>query len=270
MMTAFPTGFLVALICTALLHMVLPPVKRRTRDGTVVRVGVSLAAGLAVSTLILAAFQQMLPPGPRGFGQPIAPLALALVPLVAATLFSDFRGPRSERHLAGLVGAGAVLALMGFPIFIVTSPFAGTVDVAPIWQILLTVLWLVLLASIVELAGLVSAGAAVLGLAVAGVVFLSGGEQQTTASHLLSGIVAGAICGRVLAGQLVGKRFPMGKSDVFALGLWMTGMTTAAFLKGVTLAAFVFPLSVLALALIILGLRAFESSLLLRETPRTR
>src|SRR5690606_28381547 len=124
-------------------------------------------AGLALSTLILGGFQEILPPGPRGIGQSITPLVLALIPLLAATVASDLRGPRSERHLAGLVGAGAILSLMGFPIFIVTNPFVGTVDVSPVWQILLTALWLILLASIVELAGLISAGAAVLGLAVA-------------------------------------------------------------------------------------------------------
>ncbi len=270
MTTSFPIGFCVALLCALLAHLVLPALRTPGRDGKNSQVSISLTCGLAIATLLLSIVQDSLPMGPRGVGQPIGPLAIALLPLLIATLISDLRGSHSERHLAGLFGAGAVMALMGFPIFIVTNPFVGTVDVAPFWQILLTAMWLILLASIVELAGLVTAGATVLGLAVAGVVFLSGGEQQTTASHLLAGIVAGALCGRLLGGLLRGRRFPMGKTDLFALGLWMTGMTTAAFLKGVTLAAFVFPLSVLALALIMIGLRTFESSLLLRETPRSR
>jgi hypothetical protein len=267
-MSAFPIGFVIALGITAFLHRLLPGLRTSAGGADSSPVSISLTAGLAISTLLLAAFQDVLPEGPRGPGQSIGPLALALLPLLVATLISDLKGPSSERHLFGLMGAGAILALMGFPIFIVTNPFVGTVDVSPLWQVLLTALWLVLLASTVELAGLVSAGAAVFGLAVAGVVYFSGGEQQTTASYVLAGIVSGAICGRILASATTGPRIPMGKSDLFALGLWMTGMTTAAFLKSVTLAAFVFPLSVLTLALITLGLRAFESSLLLRETPR--
>ena len=193
---------------------------------------------------------------------------MAALPLILVTVWSDVRAPRSERHALGLVASGVAMAVLGFPIWLLSNPFVGTMDVGPLMQVLVTTLWLLLLAAIVELVSLVPYAVALFPLALTGAVIASGGAQQTTASHLLMGIAAGAVAGRVAASFLPGRWLPFGKGEVFALGLWLTAMTNVAFLKGVALAGFVLPVAVAALVVIAFGVQAFERSLLLRPAPR--
>lgn len=272
MNTSIPHGFLAAFAVAAVLHAAGLRVTRGVRHGDSDRwpdvVGVAVMPALLIATGITGRYQHTLPQGPWGFGPSLEWLVVASLPVIAAGLWSDRRAPRSERHALGLVAGGVAMALLGFPIWLLSNPFVGTMDVAPVMQVIVTTLWLLLLAAIVELVSLVPYAVALFPLALTGAVIASGGAQQTTASHLLMGIAAGAVAGRVAASFLPGRWLPFGKGEVFALGLWLTAMTNVAFLKGVAFAGFVLPVAAAALVLIALGVQAFERSLLLRPAPR--
>ena len=273
-MTPFPVLFLASLIVTAIAQAILPAGRQwlpqeEQRDREPIRTGLGLWAGLMVSTLLAGFFQDRLP-GASGLktGPALWPLALAAAPLVIAALLSDFRRPRSERHAAGLLLSGMALFSTGFAIVILTIPLKGTVAVGMAGQLLLTTIWLFLLASIVELVSLIPLGVGIIGLAMAGVIWLSGGEQQSVASFGLAGIITGALGGRALGDLVRRRRLALGKAEIFGLGIWLTALTNISFLKSVALAGFVLPLGALAVAVILLTIRGFERSLLLREAPR--
>lgn len=276
-MTIYPIAFLVAMAATVLAHVLAPRGRmlpaHAPEGAEPLRVGNGLWIGLLAATAVLAALQHKLPVPPKsvmmeGVGPKLWFLLPAMLPLLAATIASDFRRPNSERHALGLAGSGLLLCFAGYSIYIITAPWQGTVGLAPVFVLIFTVMWLFLLASIVELSSLVPLGASLLGLALSMVVWLSGGHQQTVASYALAGIVGGAIVGRGLADLVFRRSVPWGKTEIFALGFWLTAMTNAAFLKGVALAGFVLPLGVIAVAIILVTIRAFERSLLLRPTPR--
>ncbi|MEQ8819827.1 MAG: hypothetical protein RLY93_06250 [Sumerlaeia bacterium] len=275
----FPVGFLIGLACASLATVLLPRGRQRLahagRDGEVEprRVGFGLWVGLAAGSVVLGLVQGRLDAaGLRGVGSPVWTLPLAALPLALATLASDLGRVRSERHAVGLLVSGVALFFAGFAFPVLTNPLTGTVAVATIWQVILCAIWLFLLASVLEMISLIPAGVGLFGLALSGVIWLAGGTQQTVASYALAGLVAGAIAGRMAAG-LVAHRgegvVPLGKTEVFGLALWLTALTNAAFLKSVALAGFVLPLGALAVMLIVLTLRAFERSLLLRPAPRS-
>src|SRR5690606_12753021 len=166
-------------------------------------------------------------------------------------------------------GSGIAIAFLGFSISVLSAPWqGGSVGLAPYFQVVFTILWLFLLASIVELISLVPMGVTLFGLALSGVTWLSGGHQQTVASYALAGVIGGALVGRAAGDTVLRRAVPWGKAELFTLGLWLTAMTNVAFLKSVALAGFVLPLGVAAVTIILVTIRAFERSLLLRETPR--
>ena len=280
MMDAFPAGFLAglaaAMLCQGILPLgrQLPSVDHDPSDSAKpLPVGMGLWAGLVLATGVMAIFQSGLAipeQAALGAGRSIAWVALAALPAIALGAISDFGRQRSERHALGLAGTGIILTLVGFSVFSVSSPLGGTVYLGGLLSALLTLLWLFLLVSIVELSSLVPLGMAVLGVALPLVVVMIGGPQQSAASYALAGITAGAVIGRLLADLAQGRPAPYGKAEVFALGIWLTAMLNVAFLKSVVLVGFVLPLAVLASGIIVLSIRAFERSLLLRDTPRRR
>lgn len=276
-MTAYPLGFLVALAVTFFAQIVFPPARQQPihaeePSAKPVPVGLGLWIGLSAATGILAIWQDRLPMPPgdnRGTGTSVLWLLPAVLPILIVTLMSDFGRPKSERHALGLIASGVAMTFVGFSVFILSSPLSGsTISLNPFLVVFFTVVWLFLLASIVELVSLVPLGVPLFGMALSMVIWQSGGTQQTAASYTLAGIVAGAIVGRALADGILHRNLAYGKAEVFALGFWLTAMTNAAFLKSVALAGFVLPLGGLAVAIIVVMLRAFERSLLLRETPR--
>lgn len=277
-MNSYPIAFLVALAATILAHVLIPRGRQRIAhapEGTEpLRAGNGIWAGLLISTAVLGYFQFEMPAPPdsvflNGVGPRLVFLLPAFLPLLITALRSDFGQPSSERHGLGLLGSGLAMAFLGYSIFVLTAPWqGGSIGLAPVLEIIITVLWLFLLASIVELVSLIPMGVTLLGLALSAVVWLSGGHQQTVASYSLAGMVAGALIGRAIADLIFRRSVPWGKTEIFALGFWLTAMTNVAFLKSVAFAGFVLPLGVIAVAIIVVSIRAFERSLLLRETPR--
>lgn len=266
-MTPFWIATLVALLVTALAQASAPRGNQRVphtlRSEPRRPVGMGLWIGLAVSTAVLALLQRSYP-GSSGLaaGPPVILLPLAAAPLVLAGLVSDFQQPRSERHVLGICASGAGLFIAGLPIVLLLDMPLG-----PAFQLLATILWLFVVASIVELVSLAPLGIVLLGVALPGVVWASGGEQQTAASYLVAGTALGAVLGRAGADLAFGRRTPYGKGEIFALGFWLAAATSLAFLKSVAFAAFVLPLGILAVTAIILSIQAFERDLILRAAP---
>lgn len=268
-MMPYVPGLLAGLACAAVAQALLPatrvPGERKNRAGH------GLWAGLIAATLAMAAYQRAAG-SPAGYifgaGPRLELLALAAVPLAAVALVSDLRRPSSERHAAGLLVSGVALALSGFSIFVLSAPGGSTVGVSALWQMVLTVAWLFLMASIVELVSLVPFGVPALVLGLSAVLLAAGGLHHSLAATALAGLIPGALAGRLAADGAMGRRRTWGKTEVFLLGLWLTAMTNASFLKSVALAGFVLPLGLVAVGAILLSLRAFERSLILRATPR--
>ncbi len=274
-MTPYPIAFAVGFVAVALAQALVPASVPKTLKVDPGRepqpVGHGLWVGLMLATLGLGIFQDRLPvlPNMRTQGIPsMTWLFVGALPVMLATLYSDFHRPSSERHAVGLLGSGVGLYAVGFSIFVLSSPLGGTVNVLPLWQVVLTILWLFLLASIVELVSLVPMGVTLFGLALSGMAWVIGGTQQSVASYALEGLIGGALVGRALTDAVLRRSRPLGKTEVFVLGYWLTAMTNVAFLKSVALAGFVLPLGALAVGIILLTLRAFERSLLLRDAPR--
>ncbi len=267
MTTPFAASLALALVVTLaaqLLTAKRAPKRSAAAGKAPVRAGAGTWIGLVVSTGLLWMLRPVLPQEAElRLGPPFWTILLSAIPLIAATLVSDFGRSSSERHALGLLLAGLVLGLAGMPIVRFLD-----VPLAPLWQVVATVLWLFLMASIVELVSLVPLGVLLFTLALAGVIWASGGGQQSVASYTLAGAAAGAVIGRTLADAFSPRPVPWGKAEIFALGLWLSVATTVAFLKSVAFAGFVLPLAALAIGLILISIQTFERTLLLRVAPR--
>ncbi len=268
MTTPFGVAAVIGLVLTFIAQLTVPRVTGGAggKGGkTALTVGNGIWIGLLLSTAILWLLRPMLPqaadlqPGPSFWT--ILP---ASFPLLVLALISDFGRPRSERHAIGLLLTGLILGLAGMPIVRFLD-----VPLGPLWQVIATVLWLFLMVSIVELVSLVPLGLLLFTLALTGVIWASGGDQQSVSSYTLAGVSAGAVIGRTLADALGSKLVPWGKAEIFALGLWLSVATMVALLKSVAFAGFVLPLAILAVGLILISIQTFERTLLLRETPRS-
>lgn len=274
-MTPYLLGLLAGVVCAAVAQALLPatriPALLRAPGGDKARAGHGLWVGLAAATLAMALWQAASRSAEGyvfGAGPALALLALAAAPLVATALASDLRRPSSERHAAGLLLSGLALSFSGFSIFVLSAPGGQTVGVPAAWQAVLTIAWLFLMVSIVELVSLVPMALPALVIAMSAAPLLGGGLHHSLAASALAGLIPGAVAGRLGADALRGRSRAWGKTEVLALGLWLTAMTNASFLKSVALAGFVLPLGVVAVGAILLSLRAFERSLILRATPR--
>jgi hypothetical protein len=274
-MNAFLVAIPLALLVALVLHLVLPAGRqlspRDSANWEPRRVGISLLPALALVTVVLSFWRDQMPaPPPRGLGPALWPLVLAALPLAATTLASDFGRPSSERHALGVLLAGIALFAAGLSIQGLSNPvIRGTTAIGPVAQVIITIAWLFLLASIVELMSLVPGALTLVGVSLGTLVWILGGGGQTTASYTLAGIIVGALLGRAAGSLLRHEKLPMGKAEVFALGIWLTALSNLALLKSVAFAGFVLPLGALTIAVILVTLRAFERSLILRATPRS-
>lgn len=275
-MSPFVVGFLVSAILVAFCQSLLPSTKIRRispEDPKGLRASHGLWLGLMLSTVFLAVlqgeFREAADALRFGFGPAIGWLLPVALPLLLLTLRSDFSRPKSERHFLGLLLSGAALSLFQFDILLLSNPLQGTIDLHPIVRLFVTMSWLVVLVSILEVVSLIPLGVFVLTLALCGVLFISGGLEQSVAASLLMGIPPGAVIGRAVIKVLLKQRVQYGHAEIFLLGLWITTMLNVSFMKSIALTGIVLPVGIFGVAVILITLRAFERSLILRNTPQT-
>ncbi len=275
-MMPFFASFLLTAVVVGLCQAGLPSTKihRVSPEHTKgMRASHGLWFGLVASTMLLAvvqgSFQQSAGNLRFGFGPAIGWLIPAAVPLIILMLKSDLGRPKSERHLLGLLLSGGALSLFQFDILLLSNPIQGTIDLHPLLRLLVTAGWLVVLVSVLELVSLIPLGVFVLTITLCGVLFVSGGLEQSVAASLLMGMPPGAVIGRAMTKQLLAQRVQYSRTEVFLLGLWITTMLNVSFMKSIALTAIVLPVSIFGVVVILITLRAFERSLILRNTPQT-
>jgi hypothetical protein len=225
----------------------------------------ALAAGLCGAAALLAAA----PPASVVDTRTIAGIAIGGMFPLAAGLLSDIKRPSSERHLAALAAGVAVAAGVG-----VLIPYTGffgiapAMEFAPIASLAVTALWFFIVASIVELAGLFPAFAGLVALVLSGLAWGLGAELVLPAGEAMPPLVFGAVLGRAVAGIVFGGGRMLDKSEVLTLGYFCAVLTTLSFTKSFAIASVILPIGLVAVVIVILVMRAFERSLLLRPTPR--
>lgn len=224
-----------------------------------------LAAGLCGAAALLAAAP---PAGVPDMGN-LAGIAVGGVFPLAAGLLSDMKRPSSERHLAALAAGVAVAAGMG-----VLIPYTGFFGIAPpmafapIASLIVTAVWFFIVASIVELAGLFPAFAGLVALVLSGLAWGLGTDLGIPESEALPPLVFGAVLGRAAGGIVFGGGRMLDKSEVLTLGYFCAVVTTLSFTKTFAIASVILPIGFVAVVIVLLAMRTFERSLLLRPTPR--
>ncbi|MDX1973785.1 MAG: hypothetical protein SFY68_14735 [Candidatus Sumerlaeia bacterium] len=273
-MIPFLLAFLLGAILVAVCQRILPATRGRRlhrEEGERPRVGHGLWFGLMAATALLAAVQPMLiHEGAAlrfGFGPSLWNILPAALPLLLLALRSDFRRPSSERHLLGLLLSGGLLAVGGFGISLLSNPLQGTIGLNPLLAVAFSVVWLLILASLFELIRLVPYGVGLVVGLLCVVLCVMGGLQQSVAAGLLMGLVPGAVLGRWLGVVMLQAKGEYGRAEILTLGFFATAMLNISFMKSIALAGLVLPMGIVCIAIILISLRGFERSLILRNAP---
>lgn len=190
--------------------------------------------------------------------------------MLLAGLASDMGRPRSERHLAALAVATGIATVAG--IVIPFSDFFGLgpfVFFGPAVSVLLTAAWVFLVVSIIELTSLLPLLAGVTAVVLAGAGWAFRPDLKDAASAALPPLILGAVVGRTIAGMVLGGGRFLEKSETLVLGFFVAAMTVTSFTKTFVMAGVILPTGLLSIIAVVLLLRAFERSLLLRPTPRS-
>jgi len=225
----------------------------------------ALALGLCGAAGLLAAA----PPSSVSETGVIAGIGLGGVIPFAAGLLSDVKRPSSERHLAALVAAAVVASGVGVVIpYTGFFGFAPAMEFAPFASLAVTAIWFFIVASIVELAGLFPALAGLVALVLSALAWGLGNDLGTPAGEAMPPLVFGAVLGRAIAGMVFGGGRMLDKSEVLTLGYFCAVVTTLTFTKSFAIASVILPIGIVAIVIVILAMRTFERSLLLRPTPR--
>ncbi len=138
----------------------------------------------------------------------------------------------------------------------------------PAVSIALTAAWVFLVVSIIELTSLLPLLAGVTALVLAGAGWAFRPDLKDAASAALPPLILGAVAGRTLAGLVLGGGRLLEQAATLVLGFFLAAMTVLSFTKTFAMAGVIVPAGVAAVVAVVLLLRAFERSLLLRPTPR--
>jgi hypothetical protein len=188
--------------------------------------------------------------------------------LFALTLKSDLRLPSSRRHFLGTMGGALLLFLGGLRIPFVGIPGAGLTFLDPVTVLVLTLLWVFLFVSMIEICAMLPLLAGFVALGVGLIIFLPLGVKQTFPGQVLCGALIGALLGRFLGELAQGQTRPPDKTETLILGYFAAAATLSTFVKSIALAGFIVPLAVLTIVIIILLIHSFERSVILRSSPR--
>jgi UDP-GlcNAc:undecaprenyl-phosphate GlcNAc-1-phosphate transferase len=248
--TAF-VGFAVAailvLVLTPLVARIAPQIgglddnddRPRVHRGAIPRIGgLAIVAGILIPTAILI-----------DLDGPYLGIFLGTLLVAALGLFDDIRGVTPSRKLIG-VTVIALIPVVGFDVTFerVTLPGIGDYDL-DVAAYPLTIVWVVLLANLVNLIdGMDSLAAGIVAIAAGSFAILSASFGRTDAA-VLSMIVCGATVAFLYHNYHPAKIF-MGDSGALALGFLLATLSVDGVLKTAAAITLVAPLLVLAVPIL--------------------
>jgi UDP-GlcNAc:undecaprenyl-phosphate/decaprenyl-phosphate GlcNAc-1-phosphate transferase len=248
--TAF-VGFAVAailvLILTPLVARLAPQIgglddnddRPRVHRGAIPRIGgLAIVAGILVPTAVLI-----------DLDGPYLGIFLGTLLVAALGLFDDIRGVTPSRKLVGVMVI-ALVPVVGYDVTFdrVTLPGAGDYDLG-VAAYPLTIVWVVLLANLVNLIdGMDSLAAGIVAIAAGSFAILSASFGRADAA-VLSMIVCGATLAFLYHNYHPAKIF-MGDSGALALGFLLATLSVDGVLKTAAAITLVAPLLVLAVPIL--------------------
>jgi hypothetical protein len=255
-------AFLLALLATCAAEIA----PRGRRRGGPPRPSVAIGALLTLTVMALVA-----PAGDPASAGPSGRLGwivLGGIVLMVAGSQTDFGRPSLRRHMMATLAAGLLAAAGGFGFRHLGLPGGGALGLHLVASVVLTLALVFLVVSMVELCSLVPLLVGLTSFAAGGLGLLPVRYWESYAGMVLFGTLMGTSLGR-LAGQLLAIRStPHAKADVLVVGYLIAAAVLAAFLKSLTMAAFVLPVGFLATVVVLLGLQGFDRGILLRASPR--
>jgi UDP-GlcNAc:undecaprenyl-phosphate GlcNAc-1-phosphate transferase len=211
----------------------------RVHEGAIPRIGgLAIVAGILVPTAILI-----------DLDGPYLGIFIGTLLVAALGLFDDIRGVTPSRKLVG-VTVIALIPVVGFDVTFdrVTLPGIGDHDIG-VAAYPLTILWVVLLANLVNLIdGMDSLAAGIVAIAAAAFAILSASFGRADAA-VLSAIVCGATLAFLYHNYHPAKIF-MGDSGALALGFLLATLSVDGVLKTAAAITLVAPLLVLAVPIL--------------------
>ena len=186
-----------------------------------------VAAGL-ITAWVLGSFEDVF----RSFSD-IAGVAVAGLIIFAVGLFDDIREVSAPAKVAGIVLAGVALALAGVSVLWFRVPFAGFVQLSSDLSVVVTVVWLLVMANAVNLIdGLDGLAAGIVAIA-SGTFFIyavqlgnDGVLFQGNPGALLAVITCGVCIGFLPLNMHPAKTF-MGDGGALLLGLMLAASTVS-------------------------------------------
>lgn len=200
--------------------------------------------GLAIMAAILIPALFLVP-----LDGPYLGILLGAVCVTAVGLYDDLRGLRPSLKMLG-IAAAALIPVVGYDVAFhhITLPLLGDFDIGA-WGYPLTVLWIVLLANLVNLIdGMDALAAGIVAIAAFSFALLAVSFGRSDAAALAA-IVCGATLGFLRFNYHPAKIF-MGDSGALALGFLLAAVAAQGVLKTAATIALVAPLLVMAVPIL--------------------
>jgi len=194
-------------------------------------------------------------------------VAGALVMFIVG-LRSDYARPRSRDHFIGTMVAALLAFMGGFTFIAFQLPWVGRLEPGLLLSLVLTLLWVFIVVSMVELCSLLPLAAGIVTFLIGATVLLPFESWRSPTGFILCGILMGAAVGRFAGKLIVVRSDPHEKADILVMGYVAACAVLATFLKSVAVTAFILPIGFLATLFVLIGLQGFDRQTLLRERPR--
>jgi UDP-GlcNAc:undecaprenyl-phosphate GlcNAc-1-phosphate transferase len=266
--------FLAALLATLLLTPLVRalalrlgaldhPGPRRVHHQAVPSLG-GLAMGAAVLGVAWASYFTHEPVRALG-GQPLIGLTLASVVMLAVGIVDDIRGLSPTLKLGGQAIAAAVLVLFGFGIPSITTPFGDGEIPTGVFDVALTIGWVLLVTNAINLIDGLDGLAAGAVLIAAMTLWWVGRSHADLYVMFLTACLAGSTLG-FLRYNFPPARIFMGDTGSQFLGVMLAGMSLLENRKGTTTITLLFPLVAMGVP-IVDSVLAFVRRVMSRRPP---
>ncbi|MCC6546167.1 hypothetical protein IT570_03275 [Candidatus Sumerlaeota bacterium] len=205
--------------------------------------------------------------------EPGSPWALPMVvagavALMVFTLRTDVQLPSSRRHFIGTIAGATLLYAGGLRIPFFAIPGMGVHTLGPVAALLVTVAFVFLFVSMIEICATVPLLASLVSIVIGFMVFVPSAANQSFPGQVLCGSLIGAIAGRLLAQILVGRERIPDKTEILSTGYFTAAATLATFVKSIATAGFILPLGIVTIVFVTLAVVSFERTTILRASPR--